>query len=43
MISNRVKTQLIHKFEDIILLENLLEAWKEFIVGKRSKKDVNDE
>jgi retron-type reverse transcriptase len=35
-----MKIQLAHKFEDIISLENLLEAWKEFIVGKRSKKDV---
>jgi len=31
---------LSHKFEDIISLENLLEAWKEFLVGKRSRKDV---
>ena len=29
-------------FEDIISLENLLEAWKEFIRGKRNKKDVQE-
>lgn len=29
-----------HNFEDIICLENLLEAWKEFVRGKRGKKDV---
>jgi len=35
-----VKIQLIHKYEDIICLENLLLAWQEFIVGKKSKRDV---
>ncbi|HCP08617.1 MAG TPA: hypothetical protein DIT25_02350 [Candidatus Moranbacteria bacterium] len=35
-----MKTQLNHKFEDIICLENLLEAWKEFVKGKRNKRDV---
>jgi RNA-directed DNA polymerase len=35
-----MKIQLVHKFEDIICLENLLEAWKEFICGKKNKKDV---
>lgn len=35
-----MKIQLIHKFSDIISLENLLEAWKEFINGKRSRKDT---
>jgi retron-type reverse transcriptase len=33
---------LSHKFEDIISIENLLEAWKEFIKGKRNKKDVQE-
>ncbi len=37
-----MKIQLRHKFEDIISIENLLEAWKEFIRGKRSKKDVQE-
>lgn len=32
--------QLAHKYEHIISLENLLEAWKEFLNGKRSRKDV---
>ena len=35
-----MKIKLSHKYEDIISLENLLKAWKEFLVGKRSKKDV---
>ena len=35
-----MKIQLIHKFEDIISIDNLLLAWKEFIKGKRNKKDV---
>jgi RNA-directed DNA polymerase len=37
-----MKIQLSHKFEDIICLENLLEAWKEFVNGKRNKKDVQE-
>src|SRR5437762_3047139 len=36
------KIILLHKFEDIISLENLLEAWKEFVRGKRSKRDVQE-
>ena len=32
--------QCIHTINDIISQENLLEAWKEFIKGKRNKKDV---
>ncbi|MDD5528229.1 MAG: reverse transcriptase/maturase family protein [Patescibacteria group bacterium] len=35
-----MKSQLSHKFEDIINLDNLLEAWQEFLRGKRSRKDV---
>lgn len=31
-----------HSFEDIISTENLLEAWKEFIKGKRQRKDVQE-
>jgi retron-type reverse transcriptase len=30
----------IHAYEDIISQENLLAAWKEFVKGKRNKKDV---
>lgn len=35
-----MKIQLSHKFEEIISLENLLMAWKEFLKGKRKKLDV---
>ena len=31
-----------HKHDDIISVENLLEAWKEFIRGKRGKRDVQE-
>ena len=31
-----------HAYDDIISLENLLEAWKEFVRGKRSRKDVQE-
>ena len=31
-----------HVYEYIISLENLLEAWKEFLRGKRNKKDVQE-
>ena len=37
-----MKTQLTHNFSDIICLENLLEAWKEFEKGKKHKKDVQE-
>ena len=40
IIMNRNKIQLSHTFEDIISLENLLSAWREFIKGKRNKSDV---
>lgn len=35
-----MKTQLSHKFEDVISIDNLLLAWQEFIKGKKNKKDV---
>jgi retron-type reverse transcriptase len=35
-----MKIQLSHKFEDIISVDNLLLAWREFVKGKRNKKDV---
>ena len=35
-----MKIKFTHKFEDIISLENLLAAWREFLPGKRNKKDV---
>ncbi|OHB17429.1 MAG: hypothetical protein A2913_00495 [Parcubacteria group bacterium RIFCSPLOWO2_01_FULL_40_65] len=31
-----------HSFEKIISIENILEAWKEFVKGKRNKKDVRE-
>ncbi|MDP3901601.1 MAG: reverse transcriptase domain-containing protein [bacterium] len=37
-----MKIQLAHKFEDIISIENLLSAWREFIRGKRNKRDVQE-
>jgi retron-type reverse transcriptase len=33
-------SKLAHKYEDIISLENILEAWQEFLKGKRNKPDV---
>ncbi|MBI2642410.1 MAG: group II intron reverse transcriptase domain-containing protein [Candidatus Wildermuthbacteria bacterium] len=38
----RMKIQLSHTFEDIISVENLLEAWREFVKGKRNKQDVQE-
>lgn len=32
----------IHTYDNIISLENLLEAWQEFLKGKRSRKDVQE-
>ena len=37
-----MKIQLSHTFEDIISIDNLLEAWKEFLQGKRKRKDVQE-
>jgi retron-type reverse transcriptase len=37
-----MKIKLSHKFEDIISVDNLLLAWKEFIKGKRNKRDVQE-
>ena len=34
------RIQLIHKYEHIISIENLLLAWKEFLRGKKMRKDV---
>lgn len=36
------RIQLAHTYEDIISVENLLLAWKEFVRGKRKKKDVQE-
>lgn len=37
-----MKILFSHKFEEIISVDNLLEAWREFIKGKRSKKDIQE-
>jgi len=34
------KAKFGKKYDEIISLDNLLEAWKEFLQGKRNKKDV---
>jgi len=34
--------QLAHTYEDIISVENLLAAWREFVRGKRQKADVQE-
>ena len=36
------KIQFTHTYQDIISVENLLDAWKEFIRGKRKRKDVQE-
>lgn len=33
---------LKHEYQDIISIENLLEAWTEFLKGKKNKKDVQE-
>jgi len=35
-----MKIQLVHKFEDLISIDNLLLAWQEFVKGKKNRKDV---
>ncbi len=37
-----MQRQLAHKYEDIISVENLLAAWREFVSGKRAKRDVQE-
>ena len=34
--------KLIHRYEEIISIENLLAAWQEFLRGKRGKRDVQE-
>lgn len=36
------KKKLASSYHDIISLENLLESWKEFVRGKKKKKDVQE-
>lgn len=35
-----MRIQLTHTYDDIISVENILLAWKEFVRGKKQKKDV---
>ncbi len=47
MINGKIRAggglkRCIHVYDNIISLENLLEAWKEFVRGKRSRKDVQE-
>ena len=37
-----MKIQSSHSFDDIICLENLLEAWKEFEKGKKDRTDLRE-
>ena len=37
-----MKIQLAHSYDSIISIENLLNAWKEFINGKKSRRDVQE-
>ncbi len=34
--------QFVHTYQDIISPENLLEAWQEFVIGKKSRRDVQE-
>ena len=36
------RIRFAHNYEDIISVENLLEAWREFVRGKRKKLDVQE-
>jgi retron-type reverse transcriptase len=35
-----MKAHLAHTFEELVSIENLLEAWREFLPGKSNKRDV---
>ncbi len=37
-----MKNIFIHKFENIISVDNILEAWQEFLKGKKNKPDVQE-
>ena len=37
-----MKIKLAHKFEDIVSIDNLLLAWREFLAGKRGRKDTQE-
>jgi RNA-directed DNA polymerase len=38
----KIKSRLAVSYENIISVENLLDAWKEFLKGKRGKPDVQE-
>lgn len=38
----RRRIEFYHSFKEVISLENLLESWKEFLKGKRKRKDVQE-
>lgn len=42
MLNNRQNLRRTHSYEHIISVENLLAAWREFVAGKREKKDVQE-
>lgn len=35
-----MQRQFIHRYSDIISLENLFAAWRDFYIGKSQKNDV---
>ena len=37
-----MKIKFGHSFEEIVSVENILYAWREFVKGKKDKKDVQD-
>ncbi len=37
-----MKKRFSHTYEEVISVENLLAAWREFVVGKKSKMDVRE-
>ena len=37
-----MKSQLARRFEQMVAAENLLQAWREFLPGKRRKRDVQE-
>ncbi len=37
-----MRVQLVHTYDDIISRHNLLDAWREFLKGKRNRKDVQE-
>lgn len=39
-IVGMAKKLFLHSYEELVSMENLLEAWKEFMRGKRTRRDV---